>query len=109
MVLASFGDSSWTNLPGARSQGGNLVFATTNAAQQALTLARAAAAPPHAPHAAALAPQLASLEEAAESFVAALSTHSSEVRALVDEGLHHLLPLCALLPASTTPLIISPS
>ena len=53
--------------------------------------------------------QLASLEEAAESFVAALSTHSSEVRALVDEGLHHLLPLCALLPASTTPLIISPS
>ena len=49
-----------------------------------------------------LAPQLLSLEEAAKGFEAALATHSAEVRALVNDALHHLLPLCALLPAGSS-------
>ena len=52
--------------------------------------------------AATLAPQLLSLEEAAKGFEAALATHSAEVRALVNDALHHLLPLCALLPAGSS-------
>ena len=52
--------------------------------------------------AATLAPQLLSLEEAAKGLEAALATHSAEVRALVNDALHHLLPLCALLPAGST-------
>ena len=52
--------------------------------------------------AATLAPQLLSLEEATKGFEAALATHSAEVRALVNDALHHLLPLCALLPAGSS-------
>ena len=73
-----------------------LTGAYAAAARRALELVDGATAA----HAGALAAQKAALLEAADGFEAALATHSSEVRALVDEALHHLLPLCGLVPSA---------